>query len=140
MYNNIKVKGGSVIMDISKYRQKLNQIFNEQMRLSKVFLSRMPLIKGGIYKTKLKCGKEGCRCIREGKLHVVWMFYCSERGKTVIRTISEDDAFRYEKFTLGYRRFRQARASLVKLHKEELKIIDTLERGLRKKEMENKIK
>jgi len=127
-------------MNISKCRQELSQMFKEQRGLLKVFLSRMPLVKGGIYKTKLKCGKDGCRCIREGELHTVWMFYRSERGKTVIRTIRENDVFRYEKFTLEYRRFRQARARLVKIHKEELKLIDILEKGLRKKKIEDKIK
>jgi len=51
-------------MDISKDRQRLRGLFYGQMRLLQTFLGIRGLVKGGIYKTKLKCGKKGCKCER----------------------------------------------------------------------------
>jgi uncharacterized protein YjiS (DUF1127 family) len=118
-------------MDISKDRQRLRGLFYSQMRLLQTFLGTRGLVKGGIYKTKLKCGKKGCRCER-GELHEVWMFYRSEEGRTKIRTLSKEAVTEYGQYTRSYQRYRQARAELVRLHKEQLRLIDLLEEGLRK--------
>ena len=118
-------------MDISRGRQRLRGLFYSQMRLLQTFLGTRVLVKGGIYKTKLKCGKKGCKCER-GELHEVWMFYRSEEGKTKIRTLSKEDVTEYGKYTRSYQKYRQARAGLVRLQKEQLRIIDLIEEGLRK--------
>jgi len=118
-------------MDISRDRQRLRGLFYSQMRLMQIFLGTRGLVKGGIYKTRLKCGKKGCRCER-GELHEVWMFYRSEEGKTKIRTLSREDVTEYGKYTRSYQRYRQARAELVRLQKEQIGLIDQIEEGLRK--------
>lgn len=118
-------------MDISKERQRLRDLFYGQIRLLKTFVGVRGLVKGGIYKTRLKCGKKGCRCER-GELHEVWMFYRSKEGKTKIRTLSKKAVAEYGQYTRSYQRYRQARAELVRLHKEQLRIIDLIEEGLRK--------
>lgn len=122
-------------MDISKYRQRLRGLFAKQMKLVDVFLGTRVLMKGGIYRSKSKCGKKGCKCEKEGELHEVWKFYWSEEGRTKIRSISKEEIFRYGKLTRNYRRFRWARAELVKLHREQIRLIDQIEKGLRKDEV-----
>ena len=78
-----------------------------------------------------KCGKEGCKCEKEGKLHEVWKFYWSEGGRTWIRSISEADIMSYGKYVKEYQKYRQARAELVKLQREQIKIVYMIENGLR---------
>lgn len=116
-------------MDISKYRQELRNLFIRQMKMLWIFLETRAIIKGGIYKTRLKCGKKGCRC-EKGKLHEVWMFYRSEEGKTKIRTMNEEYVSVYGQYIRNYQRYRQTRAELVKIHKEQIRLINLIEDGL----------
>lgn len=117
-------------MDISKDRQQLAQLLQNQKELMQGILGARMLIKGGIYKTNLRCGKKGCKCGR-GELHEVWMFYRSEGGKTKIRTLSKENAMEYERYTMGYQKYRRARAELVKIQKKQIRLIDHIEEGLR---------
>lgn len=127
------MKMGVIVMDLSWYRLKLRRLCSEEMKFVPIFLRRKPLLRGGIYKTKTKCGKKGCRCQREGKLHIVWRFYSSDKGKTKIKTLKRGDILTYQKFTQNYRRFRQARARLVKIHREKIRLINLIENGLSKR-------
>jgi hypothetical protein len=55
----------------------------------------------------------------------------SEKGKTRLRTLPPGERTRCQQLTEHYRRFRQARAALVKLHRRMLATIDRLEKTLR---------
>lgn len=118
-------------MDVSDCRQQIRSTLAREDRIVRALLGVRSLIKGGFYKTRIKCGKKGCKC-EEGELHAVWMFYCSEKGKTKIRTMSQHDVYAYNQYADNYKKYRQGRAELVKLYKEQLRLIDSLEKGLRK--------
>jgi len=119
-------------MDLSKYRLRFRRLVGEQMKLMSVFLGQRILVKGGVYQTKTKCGNKRCKCERESKLHLVWRLYSSHKGKTQIRTLKKRDVLKYKKLTQNYQRFRRARAHLVKIHKEQIRLLNLLEKGLRK--------
>ncbi|MBW2045886.1 MAG: hypothetical protein JRI96_13560 [Deltaproteobacteria bacterium] len=121
-------------MDLSQCRLRFRKSIDEPIKLLPIFLGKRLLIKGGVYQTKTKCGNKGCKCEREGKLHVVWRFYRSNKGKTEIRTLKKGDVTEYKRFTQNYRRFRWARARLVKIHREQIKLLNFLEQGLRREE------
>jgi len=53
-------------MTLSQMRVKLRLLVNEQAKLLDILLARKPLIKGGVYQTKSRCGKPNCRCVKEG--------------------------------------------------------------------------
>ena len=53
-------------------------------------------------------------------------------GKTRLRTLPPGERSRFRQWTENYRRFRYARASLVKLHQAMLVRIDRLEKTLRR--------
>jgi hypothetical protein len=55
----------------------------------------------------------------------------SELGKTHLRTLPAGERARFQQLTENYRRFRQARAALVKLQRRMLAAIDQLEKTLR---------
>ena len=118
-------------MDISRCRQELKDLLAKQEKEVDAILGVRGLIKGGIYKTKTKCGKKGCRCAK-GELHTIWVLYRSENGKTETRSIKEEDVYEYGHYTDDYQKYRQARAALVKLHRKQLMLVDLIEEGLRK--------
>ena len=58
------------------------------------------------------------------------MLSWSERGKTRLRTLPAGGSTHLRHLAEAYRRFRQDRAALVKLHQQILVAIDRLERAL----------
>ena len=127
-------------MDISRYRQRLRELFNKQLRLLESILKVRGIVRGGIYLSKSKCGKAGCKCEKEGKLHEVWKYYWSEGGKTRIRSIGEAERIRYLRYTKEYQRYRRIRAELVKTQREQIRLISLLEKGLRERLTEKRLK
>jgi len=119
-------------MDISKCRQELKGLLTQEGKVVDVILGTKWIIKGGIYKTKTKCGKKGCKCAGGKELHDVWKLYRSKGGKTETRSIKEEDVHKYGQYTEDYQKYRQARAELVKLHWEQLMLVNLIEEGLRK--------
>ena len=120
-------------MDAAKYRKKLKVLLSEETKLMDVFLDHKPLIKGGVFKGKTKCGNKNCKCEREGELHEVWRYYRCEDGKGNNRTVKKGELISLEKGTNNYKRFRRARMRLVKIHSEKMRIIDILEKAKIKK-------
>lgn len=118
-------------IDISKGRQKLKQLIGEEQKISQVFMGGKPLLKGSVYKMMTKCGKRGCKCEREGELHSAWKISWSHDGKIKTRCITKKGFLGYKRLSENYRRYRQARARLVRIHDEQIKIVDILEKAKR---------
>ena len=79
-----------------------------------------------------RCGKPACHCAsQEGPLHSSTVLSWSEHGQTRLRTLPAGERARFQQWTENYRRFRQARAALVKLQRRMLAAIDRLEKTLR---------
>lgn len=119
-------------MTLSQARQKLRRLVTEQVKLLTVLLARKHLIKGGVYLNKTRCGKPNCKCVREGILHTSWKLYWTEDGKTQQQTLKKSEVAYYQKLTKNYMRFRKARARMVKIHQEMMKLINLLEKGMTK--------
>ena len=94
------------------------------------------MIKGTLYPLRRKCGKSYCGCAR-GRLHETMVLSASVSGKTRLWTVPEERIEEIRQMTEHYRRFRQARAELVKLYARQssqmLRIIDAIEK-IRKRE------
>lgn len=116
-------------MNTSQCRLRLKRLVGEETGLINVFMSRKALIKGTVYLMKTKCGKEGCKCAREGELHEVWRLTRSENGKTKTVSLGKKGIAKYQELTRQYREFRQARARIAQIHKEQIEIINILEKG-----------
>jgi hypothetical protein len=90
------------------------------------------LVKGSVYELQTRCGKPSCHCAsEEGPRHTSTVLSWSEKGRTRLRTLPAGERLRFQQLTEDYRRFRQARAALVKLHRRMLATIDQLEKTLR---------
>ena len=105
---------------LADYRQRIQDL-----------LPLRQLLKGSVYELKTRCGKPSCHCASPpGPLHASTVLSWSERGKTRLRTLPAADTIHLRHLAESYRRFRQDRAALVKLHDQILAAIDRLERTL----------
>ena len=115
-------------MDASQLRKRIQQHqrqIDEQLRHLK---QRRPLVRGNVYNLRRKCGKTGCHC-QDGQLHESWVLSVPEKGRKRMRTVPKAKRVQWKQMADRYRRFRRARARLVKLFAEIIKLVDELERG-----------
>jgi hypothetical protein len=116
----------------SRLRQTLKTLLADYHRRLGELLPLRQLLKGSVYELRTRCGKASCHCASpEGPLHSATVLSWSERGKTRLRTLPPGERARLRRLTENYRRFRQARAALVKLHRRMLATLDRLEQALR---------
>jgi hypothetical protein len=111
---------------LSRLRQSLARLREEATQLLEVFLGRDPLVRGTVYELRRKCGKPSCGCATAGPLHAVTVLSVSEEGRTHLRAIPQDQITELRTLTARYRRFRRARARLVKVHRTMVAVIDQL--------------
>lgn len=117
----------------SRLRLALKSLLAEHQRQLKELLPLREIVKGSVYELHTRCGKPSCHCAsHEGPLHPSPVLSWSEHGKTRLRTLLPGQRARFRQWTENYRRFRQTRATLVKLHRRMLATIDRLEKALRR--------
>ncbi len=97
--------------------------FQKQLR---ILMRREALLKGIVYRLRRRCGKPGCRCAK-GQLHGMWALSIPEQGRRRMRSVPEERRAQWRELAAAYRRFRKARAALVKIFREILKGVDELE-------------
>jgi hypothetical protein len=116
----------------SRLRLALISVSAEHQRQLDVLLPLRELVKGSVYELQTRCGKPSCHCASpQGPLHLSLVISWSEQGKTRLRTLPAGECPRFQQLTENYRRFRQARAAIVKLQRRMLATIDQLEKSLR---------
>ena len=116
----------------SHLRLALKSLLANSRRQTDELLPLRQLVKGSVYDLQTRCGKPSCHCASdEGPRHSSTVLSWSEHGKTRLRTLPPGERARYQQLTDDYRRFRQARATLVKLHRRMLATVDQLEKTLR---------
>ena len=116
----------------SHLRLTLKMLLAHYQRTLEDLLPLRQLVKGSVYDLQTRCGKPSCHCASDdGPLHSSTVLSWSEHGKTRLRTLPPGERLRFTQLTESYRRFRQARAALVKLHRQMLVKVDRLEKTLR---------
>jgi len=115
----------------SRQRRVLLGLLQEYGRLLRQVLALRELLKGSLYELKTRCGKPSCHCAsRQGPPHSTTVLSWSEAGRTRLRAVGPKDRARWRRLAEDYRRFRQCRASLVKIHGQVLLAVDRLEKAL----------
>ena len=111
---------------LASLRAQLLRVTQDIQHLQETFLLREPLLPGSVYTLKRRCGKPNCRCA-QGHLHHTEVL--SYRGGPRLRNVTPRPAEleRFKQGTEAYRRFRQARARLVKLQRQMLNLVDRIE-------------
>jgi hypothetical protein len=116
----------------SRLRLALKSLLAEHQRQLHQLLPLRQLVKGSVYLLQTRCGKPSCHCASDqGPLHSSSVLSWSEHGNTRLRTLPPGERVRFRQLTENYRRFRQARAALVKLQRRMLATINQLEKTLR---------
>jgi len=113
-------------------RQILRDLAAEYGRQLRQILQVGELVKGSVYPIETRCGNPGCHCaMPHGRLHPATVLSWSEAGRTRMRSLGVDQRDRIRRLSEQYRRLRQARADVVRLHQQMLHAIDQLEQALR---------
>ena len=75
-----------------------------------------------------KCGKPTCKCATTSYRHGGYYLYKSEGGKTSIKYVKIKDVEKIRKLTENYKKFRKARAELMKIENEMGEIMNQIEK------------
>jgi hypothetical protein len=115
----------------SRLRQALTTLLADYQRQLETLLPLRHLVKGSVYDLHTRCGKPSCHCASDqGPRHTSTVISWSDHGKTRLRTLPAGELAHFRHSTENYRRFRHARAMLVKLHQRIVAYIDRLETAL----------
>jgi len=120
----------------SRLRQSLVRLAGEVGELIESFLSHQPVVKGSVYELKRKCGKPGCKCA-QGELHARMVVSASEKGRTILQVIPHGFLVEVERKVRRYQELRRARAKLVEIHRQMLRVMDEME-GMRREDLSGK--
>ena len=112
--------------DLSALRSQLHAAAQELQAQLESFLGREPLLPGSLYTLRRRCGKPTCRCA-QGELHASTVLSYRGQGRPQSITPPPEHRAALQKLTDEYRRFRQARTGLLRLHRQMLTLIDRLE-------------
>ena len=110
----------------SKLRQQIYELQQEHARLVRRMLKSRNMIKGSVVTLARTCGKAGCKCTR-GEKHTSKYLSISEGNKTRMVYLKPGMEVKVSQAVDRYRRFRQARARLVKAHKSLMDLFNLLE-------------
>jgi hypothetical protein len=110
----------------SRLRQSLLLLIEEMKGLIEPFFSDRPVLKGTVYELKRKCGKPGCKCA-QGALHARMVLSASESGKTRLRAVPRGFLVDTQQRVKRYQQLRRARARVVQIHRQMLKLMDAME-------------
>jgi hypothetical protein len=123
---------------LSSLRTQLLALQEQARELLGPFLARDPLLAGSVYTLRRRCGKPNCRCT-QGHLHATEILSYRGHGRPQNITPRPGELPTLRNLTESYRRFRQARAALVKLNRQMLAVIDRIE-ALRREQGERKFR
>lgn len=113
-------------MEKSLLRQRLREAGRHFDRQLRTLMEHEPLLRGGVYRLRRKCGKAGCRCAR-GELHETWVMLTREQGVQRMRAVPKGQIAKWRAWAERYRRFRLARRELTRQYREVLKLASLLE-------------
>lgn len=112
--------------DLSRLRQQIYELQREHARLVQRMLKSRGMLKGSVVTLARRCGKTGCKCNR-GEKHKSKYLSISDGGKTRMIYLKPGMEMKVGEAAERYRRFRSARARLVKVQKEVLDLFNQLE-------------
>src|SRR5438045_9521972 len=99
----------------------LRDLAAEYGRQLRQILQTGELMKGSVYQIQTRCGNPGCHCAQpRGQRHSAAVLSWSEAGRTHMRSLSVEQRARVRRLSEQYRRLRQARAAVVRLHRQVL--------------------
>jgi len=122
--------------NLSRLRQQIHELQREHARLVQRMLKSKSMVKGSVIILARRCGKPGCKCNR-GEKHKSKYLSISDGGKTRMIYLKPGMEMKVREAAERYRRFRSARARLVKIQKDVLNLFNQLE-NIQREELSGK--
>ena len=113
----------------SKARRRILETEKARAGHVQTVLGASAMIEGSFVTLGRKCGKEGCRCAT-GDKHYSKFVSRSVAGRTKLTYVPAGDEVGVAAKTERYRRFREARAELMKLAQQTAALVDGLQEEL----------
>jgi len=113
----------SPLSQISWIRKRIARLVQQRQAAERVFLGRSELLKGTVIEVQRTCGKPGCKCAK-GEKHTCCQLSASIEGRTRTRNVPRKNLAKVKDLTENYRRFRQARATWVRLNAQIIDLIN----------------
>jgi hypothetical protein len=132
-YIEMGIQSNAERRKFSQLRQSLKRLYDEIRQLIEPSFSDKHVIRGSVYELKRKCGKPGCKCA-QGELHSRMVLSASEKGKTRLRVIPHGFLVEVQIKVRRYQELRRARARLVEVHREMIRVMDEME-AMRREEI-----
>lgn len=115
---------------ISKLRQRLHDAASRYAALVQDIVAESgPLLTGTYLSSGTRCGNPNCKCAR-GELHDTGVVVMNEDGKRKSVYVRKSERAAVKRRTDRYRRLRQRRAELGKLHAEIIALGDEIVESL----------
>lgn len=115
--------------EASRARARLQQTERAREEQVEALLQADAMVAGSFVRQTRTCGKSGCRCTR-GERHVATYLSRSVGGVTQMVYVPGGDEVAVSTKADRYRRFREARAALMKLASETAQAADALQVAL----------
>jgi hypothetical protein len=122
--------------NLSRLRQEIYNLQRKHARLVQQMLKSRGMVKGSMVTLARRCGKPGCKCTR-GEKHTSKYMSISEEGKTRMVYLKPGMEIKVGEAAERYRRFRSARARLVKVQKVILDLFNRFEQ-IQREELDGK--
>jgi len=113
----------------SRARQDLLKTEKARQRFIQLLLRAGVMVQGSFVTLGRKCGKPTCRCV-SGEKHYGKYLSRSEGGRTRLVFVPAGNEVTIAKKSEEYRRFREARAELMKLATQTAELADQLQETL----------
>jgi hypothetical protein len=113
----------------SKARQRLREAEQARSGFVEQLLGSDVMVEGSFVTLERKCGKPNCHCAT-GEKHIGKFLSRSEGGRTRLFYVPASDELDVSTRAESYRRFRRARAELMKLAQLSARIADELQEAL----------
>jgi hypothetical protein len=127
VWYTIRTEEADVNDEPGRRRRDLRRALERYVQAAEPLFERGQVLRGTIYDTARRCGKEGCRCAA-GELHPQAVLKLrEERSNRGLKAAARE---RLEPLVLRYKRFRAARAALQAAHRDIMAQVDELERVL----------
>lgn len=113
--------------ELSKLRQELSLLLKQRYKHLKIIFNNEAFVRGGIYIINRKCGKQSCKCATTDYKHPSHYLYKSEQSVNKTIYIKADQVGTLRKLTNQYKKFRKARAELMKIDQKMAEIMNKIE-------------
>ena len=109
---------------MQRVEMRVQKIIDEVRETVEEVPGKSPLLDAYLYRSKVKCGKQRCRCMTSEYRHEAWCLSYTQDGKSRTRTVPLELLGVLRQMTLNYRQVRQARRKVEQLHKALLRLLD----------------